>query len=70
VLGGVGVAPLQREAGQRAQVIYGEEMPVESQPPGGGIGGSGNTGSLAQPAGLLFRSWRAMTMRWIWLVPS
>ena len=48
MLGGVGVVPLQREAGQRAQVIYGEEMPVESQPPGGGIGGSGSIGGLAQ----------------------
>ena len=46
VLGGAGVAPLQREAGQRAQVIYAEEMPVESQPPGGGIGGSGSIGGL------------------------
>ena len=44
--------PLEREAGQRAQVIYGEEMPVESQPPGSGIGGSGSIGSLAQAAGL------------------
>ena len=52
VLGGVEVTPLQREAGQRAQVIHGEEMLAESQPLGGGIGGSGSIGRLAQAAGL------------------
>ena len=51
-LGGVEVPPLQREAGQHAQVIHGEEMLVESQPPGLRIGGPGGVGGLGQAAGL------------------
>jgi len=31
---GIKIPPFQREAGQRAQVIHGEEMVAESQPPG------------------------------------
>ena len=52
LLGGVEVAPLQREAGQRAQVIHGEKMLAESQPPRIRISGSGGIGGLSQVAGL------------------
>src|SRR5690349_11033005 len=34
LLGGIQVTLFQREAGQRAPVIHGKEMPVEAQSPG------------------------------------
>jgi len=47
VLRGVEVAAFQREAGQRAQMVDGEEMLAESQPPRTGIGGPGRVGGLS-----------------------
>ena len=52
MLGGVEVAALQRQAGQRTQVVHGEEMLAESQPPGLGFGGPGGVGGLGQVPGL------------------
>ena len=52
LLRGIEVPPLQRQAGQHAQVIHGEEMPVESQPPGVGFGGRGRLRGIGQVAGL------------------
>ena len=52
MLRGVEVAAFQREAGQRAQMVDGEEMLAESQPPRIGIGGPGRIGGLSQAAGL------------------
>jgi hypothetical protein len=47
---GVEVAAFQREAGQRAQNVAGEEVLAESQPPCIGIGGPGRIGGLSQAA--------------------
>ena len=52
LLGGVEVSLLQRQAGQRAQVVHGEEMLVESEPPGVRLGGPGGVGGVGEVAGL------------------
>ena len=52
LLGGVEVAPLEREPGQRAQVLDGEKVLAESPPPRLRISGCGGIGGLRQAAGL------------------
>jgi hypothetical protein len=48
LLGGVKVPLLQREAGQRTEVIHGDEMLAESQTPRLGLGGVGSIGETAR----------------------
>ena len=51
-LRGVEVAAFQREAGQRAQMVDGEEVLAESQPLRIGVSGPGHIGRLGQVSGL------------------
>ena len=52
LLGGTGLAPLQREASQRAQVLDGEKVLAESRPPRLRISGTGGIGGVSPVAGL------------------
>ena len=51
MLGGVEVAALQRQAGQRTQVVHGEKVLADAQPPGLGFGGRGGVGGRPQVPG-------------------
>ncbi len=49
LLGGTGLAPLQREASQRAQVLDGKKVLAESRPPRLRISGTGGISPVSRP---------------------